>query len=92
MDTWHITIAIAYMSDPFVCMHLSRQNLDGAVPPPNVELDSSISGLGSCATVANPKSTRHAETGTILVTKIFACHKQFSRNPDGETYTLQVPA
>jgi hypothetical protein len=79
--TWYITIAIAYMSASFDGVHLSSPNLEGTrssgaikgvVPPPTVEFADSISRLGSCTMVMNPKSARHAVTGLAFVIRIFA--------------------
>ena len=79
--TWYITIAVAYMSASFVGLHFSSPNLDGTrssgamkgvVPPPAWDFDDSISRLGSCTMVINPKSARHAETGLVFVIRMLA--------------------
>ena len=76
MRTWYITIPIAYMSAPFVGMHLSSPNLDGTrssgamkgvVPPPASDFEGSIPRLGSYTMVMNPKSARHAVTGLFVI-------------------------
>jgi hypothetical protein len=41
-------------------------------PPPSSDDDDSIPGLWSCTMVVNPKSARHAETGSVLVIRILA--------------------
>jgi len=79
--TWYITIAIAHMSACFVGVHLSNPNLEGTrssgamkgvVPPSFTDLDDSIPRSGSCTMVMNPKSARHAVTGSRLVIRMFA--------------------
>ena len=46
--------------------------MKGVVPPPASDLDDSISRLGSCTIVMNPKSARHAVTGLAFVIKMLA--------------------
>ena len=81
VPTWYITVAVAYVSASFVGVDFSSPNLDGtrssgamkgAVPPLACDFDDSISRLGSCTMVINPKSARHAETGFVFVIKMLA--------------------
>jgi len=46
--------------------------MNGVVPPPAWDFDDSISRLGSCMMVMNPKSARHAVTGLVFVIRILA--------------------
>jgi hypothetical protein len=81
VQTWYITIPIAYMSAPFVGVHLSNPNLDGTrssgamkgvAPLPAMDTDDPIPRLGSHTTVANSKSVRHAVIGLAFVIRMLA--------------------
>jgi len=78
---WHITIVIAYTSASFVGVHLSSQNLEGtrssgakkaADPPLTSDSDEPSSRLGSCTMIMDPKSMRHAATGSEFVIRMLA--------------------
>ena len=69
------------MSDSFVGIHFFNPNFDGTrssgdrkgvVPPPISDFDHSTPRVGSSTIVMNPKSARHAETGSVLVIRILA--------------------
>lgn len=46
--------------------------MKGVVPPPGLEFDDSIPVFGSCTMVMNPKSARHAETGSVFAIRMLA--------------------
>ena len=81
VHTSYTVIAVAYTSASLEGVRSLNPNSPGTrssgamkegVPSPALGIDDSIPKLGSCTIVIDPKSARHAVTGSVFVIRILA--------------------